>query len=178
MTGAAAYDVVLRTPNALNTLDLSREPATMTTTTTTTVSNADTTRVTKTSTVLLAGLVATIVALVGNTVVAQVAHAAGASEKFQPLTFGAYSFLTVVGVVAGLVGWLLIRRTSNAAATLRWLVPTVLVVSLVPDILLGFSDRPGVSWGAVAALMLMHLVVTVSAVTTFSRLLPVSRTQA
>ena len=150
----------------------------MTTTTTTTIPDADTTRVTKTSTVLLTGLVATIVALVGNTIVAQVAHAAGASEKFQPLTFAAYGFLTVVGLVAGLVGWLLIRRTSNAAATLRWLVPTVLVASLVPDVLVGFSDRAGVSWGAVAALMLMHLVVTVAAVTTFSRLLPVSRTQA
>ena len=146
--------------------------------TTTTVSNADTTRVTKTSTVFLTGLVATLVALVGNTIVAQVAHAAGASEKFQPLTFAAYGFFTVVGVVAGLVGWLLIGRTSNAAATLRWLVPTVLVASLVPDVLVGFSDRAGVSWGAVAALMLMHLVVTVAAVTTFSRLLPVSRTQA
>ena len=79
---------------------------------------------------------------------------------------------------AGLVGWLLIRRTSNAAETLRWLVPTVLVASLVPDVFVGFSDRAGVSWGVVAALMLMHLVVTVAAVTTFSRLLPVSRTQA
>ena len=145
---------------------------------TTTVTTADTAPRTKTSTVLLAGLIAALVALVGNTVVAQVAHAAGASDEFQPLTFGAYSFFTVVGVVAGLVGWLLIRRTANAAATLRWLVPTVLVVSFVPDILLGFSDRPGVSWGAVAALMVMHVVVTVAAVATFSRLLPVSRSQA
>jgi len=74
-----------------------------------------------------------------------VALAAGASERFQPLTFAAYSFLTVVGVVAGLVGWLLIRRTARAATTLRWLVPTVLVVSLVPDLMVGFSDRAGVS---------------------------------
>ena len=145
---------------------------------TTTVTTADTAPRTKASTVLLAGLVAVILALVGNTIVAQVALAAGASESFQPLTFAAYSFFTVVGVVAGLIGWLLIRRSANAAATLRWLVPTVLVLSLVPDVLLGFSDRPGVSWGAVLALMVMHVVVTVAAVGTFSRLLPVSRTAA
>jgi hypothetical protein len=146
--------------------------------TTTTVPTAQPARRTTTSRVVLAGLVATLAALIGNTVVARVALAAGASEEFQPLTAGAYAFFTVIGVVAGLVGWLFIRRTANAAATLRWLVPTVLVVSLVPDVLLGFSERAGVSWGAVVALMVMHVVVTVAAVSTFSRLLPVSRTGA
>ena len=148
------------------------------TTTTTTASAVRTADRTKTSKVLLAGVVSIVAALVGNAVVAQVALAAGASEEFQPLTFAAYSFFTVIGVVAGLVGWLLIRRTTNAAVTLRWLVPTVLVLSLIPDVLVGFSDRAGVSWGAVVALMVMHVVVTVAAVTTFSRLLPVSRTNA
>ena len=146
--------------------------------TTTTVPTAQPAPRTTTSKVLLAGLVATIAAIIGHTVVAQVALAAGASDEFQPLTAGPYGFFTVIGVIAGLVGWLLIRRTANAAATLRWLVPTVLVVSLVPDVLLGFSDRAGISWGAVVALMVMHVVVTVAAVTTFSRLLPVSRTDA
>jgi uncharacterized membrane protein HdeD (DUF308 family) len=147
-------------------------------TTTATASPVPTADRTKTSTVLVAGVVAIVAALVGNTVVAQVALAAGASEAFQPLTVGAYGFFTVIGVIAGLVGWLLVRRAANAAATLRWLIPTVLVLSLVPDVLLGFSDRAGVSWGAVVALMVMHVVVTVAAVTTFSRLLPVSRTNA
>ena len=130
---------------------------------------------TTTSKVLLAFIVATVLALIGNTVVAQVALATGISEDFTPLAPGAYVFFTVLGVTAGLVGWLLVRRTDNAAATLRWLVPTVLVLSLVPDIFLGFSDRTGVSWGAVAALMVMHVIVTVAAVATFSRALPVSR---
>ena len=131
-----------------------------------------------TSRALLAGLTAIVASLIGNTVIAQIALAAGASEDFQPLTPGAYGFLTVVGVIAGLVGWLLIRRTANAAATLRWLVPTVLVVSFVPDILVGFSDRAGVSWGAVIALMAMHVVLTLVAVATFSRLLPITRPSA
>ena len=123
--------------------------------------------------IALAGVVATVAGLAGNAIVAQAAIAAGASEDFQPLTVGAYGFFTVIGVVAGLIGWLVVRRRDNAAATLRWLVPTVLVLSLVPDVMLGFSDRAGVSWGAVVALMVMHVVVTVPAVATFSRLLPV-----
>ena len=146
--------------------------------TTTATPVAKTTSEKSTGKVLTAGLVAIIAALAANAIVSQVALAAGASEDFQPLTFAAYGFFTVIGVVAGLVGWLLVRGTANAAATLRWLVPTVLVVSLVPDVLVGFSDRAGVSWGAVAALMVMHVVVTVIAVFTFSRLLPVSRTAA
>ena len=128
--------------------------------------------------IVLAGAVAALVALVANTLVAQVALGAGASDDFTPLTPGAYGFFTVIGVIAGLVGWLLIRRTTNAAATLRWLVPSVLVVSLVPDVLVGFSDQAGVSWGAVIALMAMHLIVTVVAVATFTRLLPLQRTHA
>ena len=128
--------------------------------------------------VVLAGLAAAVVALIGNTVVAQIALAAGASDDFTPLTPGAYGFFTVIGVIAGLVGWLLIRRTANAGATLRWLVPTVLVVSLVPDVLVGFSDQAGASWGAVIALMVMHLIVTIAAVATFARLLPLQRAHA
>lgn len=127
---------------------------------------------------LVAGLVAALVAVAANTVVAQVALAVGASDDFQPLRFATFSFLTVLGVAAGLIGWLIVRRTANAASTLRWLVPAVLVLSLVPDVMLGLSDEPGVSWGAVAALMAMHVVVTVAAVATFSRMLPVRRAAA
>ena len=144
----------------------------MTATSATASSTATTTR-TPAGKIALAALIAIVGGLVGNTIVAQVALAAGASEEFQPLTVGAYGFFTVVGVLAGLVGWLVVRRRAHAAATLRWLVPAVLVLSLVPDVLLGFSDRPGVSWGAVVALMVMHVVVAVVAVATFSRLLPV-----
>lgn len=146
-----------------------------------TTNNADSTdragRAT-TSRALLAGLAATVAALIGNTAVAQIALAAGASEDFTPLTPGAYGFLTVVGVIAGLIGWLVVRRAPNAASKVRWLVPTVLVLSFVPDILVGFSERAGVSWGAVVALMAMHVVLTVTAVATFSRLLPLTRTHA
>ena len=149
----------------------------MSSTTATSTPTSTATRVTA-GKIALAGIVAAVVALVANTVVAQVARAAGASDDFTPLTPGAYGFFTVIGVIAGLVGWLLIRRTTTAAATLRWLVPTVLVLSLVPDVLVGFSDQAGVSWGAVIALMVMHVIVTLVAVATFTRLLPLQRTHA
>ncbi|WP_436701935.1 DUF6069 family protein [Nocardioides sp. BYT-33-1] len=129
-------------------------------------------------TVVVAAVVAVVASVLGNTVVAQTALAAGASEDFQPLTVGSYSAFTVVGVVAGLVGWLLIRRTRRPTATLRWLVPTVLILSWIPDVLLGLSDRTGVSWGAVVALMVMHVIVTVAAVLTFARLLPLTQHDA
>ena len=141
--------------------------------TTTTAPTVASSRQASAKDVAVAGIAAIAAGLVGNTLVAQLALAAGASEDFQPLTPGAYGFFTVVGVVAGLLGWVLVRRRARAADTLRWLVPTVLVLSLVPDVALGFSDRPGVSWGGVVALMVMHVVVTVAAVTSFRRFLPV-----
>ncbi len=125
------------------------------------------------------GLVAaSIVAVTLNAVVALIAHAAGASDDFQPLTFPAYATFTVLGILAGAAGWVLIRsRARRPRALLRLLVPIVLMLSLVPDLLLGADgSQPGVSWGAVAALMVMHVVVAAVAVTTYTRLWPVSDT--
>lgn len=111
---------------------------------------------------------------IATAVIALIARAAGASEDFQPLWPSAYLPLTVIGVLAGAIGWQIVRRRAkDPAALLRWLVPTVVVVSLVPDVALGFSDSyPGVSWGAVAALILMHLAVAAVAVPVYRRFMP------
>ncbi len=125
------------------------------------------------------GLVAaSVVAVALNAVVALIAHAAGASDDFQPLTFPAYATFTVLGILAGAAGWVLIRsRARRPGALLRLLVPIVLVVSFVPDLLVGADgSAPGASWGAVAALMVMHVVVAAVAVTAYTRLWPVSDT--
>ncbi|MFE7760376.1 hypothetical protein [Streptomyces sp. NPDC057438] len=46
-------------------------------------------------------------------------------------------------------------------------------MSLVPDVMVGVTDsRPGTSWGAAVALMVMHVVVAAVAVPAFRRLLP------
>lgn len=53
------------------------------------------------------------------------------------------------------------------------LVPVVVLLSLVPDVLVGASGQmPGTSWGAVVGLMVMHLVVTIVAVPAYQRVLP------
>ncbi|WSG27682.1 DUF6069 family protein [Streptomyces europaeiscabiei] len=107
-----------------------------------------------------------------NAVVAAIAHAAGASDDFEPLQLAAYAVFTVFGALAAAAAWAIIRgRSAHPARLLRTLVPVVVIVSLIPDIMVGVSDsRPGASWGAVIALMVMH--VAVAAVPAYQRLLP------
>jgi hypothetical protein len=93
---------------------------------------------------------------------------------FQQLTPPVYGSLTVIGAIAGAVGWhLVVARSRNAAAVLRVLVPTVLVLSLVPDVLLLVSgSQPGTTTPGVLALMLMHVGVAVAAVPAYRRFIP------
>lgn len=125
--------------------------------------------------VVTGGLIGTaVVAVALNAVIAATAHAAGASDDFEALQLPAYSVLTVFGVVVSAAAWAIIRaRSTRPARLLRTLVPAVLIVSLIPDIMVGVADsRPGTSWGAVIALMVMHVAVTAVAVTAYLRFLP------
>jgi hypothetical protein len=110
--------------------------------------------------------VAVVVAVAVNAAVAAVAIAVGAPSDYGPLTFPAYTLFTVLGVVAGWIGWLLVRRHArNPRRTLSVLVPVVTLISLVPDVLLlAFRFVPGTNTAAAIALMLMHLVVVAAAV--------------
>ena len=64
---------------------------------------------------------------------------------------------------------------------MRRLVPIVVVLSWVPDIVLGATHReatsqlPHTTWGEVAALMVMHLFVAAIGLGLFSQLLPLRR---
>ena len=93
---------------------------------------------------------------------------------FQPLTLPVYGFLTVVGALVGAVGWHLIAaRARNATRLLGWLVPTVLVLSLVPDVMLLVSkSQPGTTTAGVIALMLMHFGVAAAAMPAYRRFIP------
>lgn len=80
--------------------------------------------------------------------------------------------LTLIGVLAGAIGWNIVRRrAANPARVLSWLVPTVIAVSLIPDVLVAaaFSPVGGTALG------LMHLAVTAVAVPAYRRFLPLSR---
>jgi hypothetical protein len=129
---------------------------------------------------LLAALVASVVAsLIVELIIAAVAHGAGAYSDFQPLTLGGLIGPTVLGLLIAVVVWELVRRRAgDPVAVMRRLVPVVVVLSWVPDIVLGATHReatsqlPHTTWGEVAALMVMHLFVAAIGLGLFSQLLP------
>ncbi len=121
--------------------------------------------------VALAVVTTTVVAGVVNTVISLVAQGLGADASalagLQPALYIAF---TLVGTAIGALGWVVIRkRAADPAALLRWLVPVVVVITLVPDLLVGLA----LGWGAVA-LALMHIVVAAVAVTAYRRFLPLA----
>ncbi len=113
---------------------------------------------------ILLGAIAGAVAV--NAVVAAVAVRAGASASFQPLTPPVYATFTVLGVIAGWIGWRIVRRRSARARTvLMLLVPVVTLASFTPDlVLLATRFIPGTDPTAVVALMAMHVAVVAFAV--------------
>jgi Family of unknown function (DUF6069) len=122
---------------------------------------------------------AAVVASAVNVGIAAVAHGLGVSDQVKQLMAGALIFLTVIGVVIGGIGWAIIaRRTQRPAALLSWLVPAVLALSLIPDVLLKTTNQSHVTVGAVAALMLAHLVTGAIAVTAYLQVLPVRESKA
>ncbi|MFF4508818.1 DUF6069 family protein [Streptomyces sp. NPDC001401] len=116
-------------------------------------------------------LAAIVVASAADAVLALLALAAGAPDDFKPLKASSYIFLTAIGVVAGAVGWAIVRKVSkDPEALVRWLVPTLVAVSFVPDFLLfGAGGATGVG-----ALLLMHVVVAAAAVFTYRKVMPLS----
>ncbi len=81
-----------------------------------------------------ATVVAGLLSIIANTVISQLAQAAGADPVAVPgLTVPAYILFTVVGVLVGAIGWNVIRkRAARPSALLRWLVPAVVAISLFP----------------------------------------------
>ena len=124
--------------------------------------------------------IAAAIGAVGGVVINSVIAWAGRSlfdvpEEFQPLTLPVYGMLTVIGAVIGAIGWHLIAtRSRNATRLLSWLVPTVVVLSLIPDVMLlaDKSSQPGTTTAGVVALMLMHFGVAAAAVPAFRRFIP------
>ncbi|MGI5129606.1 DUF6069 family protein [Pseudonocardia sp. CA-107938] len=123
--------------------------------------------------IALSALVVTVISGVVNTLISLGAQALGADAGLvmglQPVTFLVF---TLIGALLGGLGWHLVRRrAADPARTLRWLVPAVVAVSLVPDLLVAvsFSAVGGIALG------LMHLVVAGVAVPTYRRFLPLPR---
>jgi hypothetical protein len=106
-----------------------------------------------------------------------IAHHLGAPQDFKPLQVGSFAGLTVVGVLAGAIGWTIVRRrASDPRRVLARLVPAVIAASLIPDLALAAGKLYAhTTWGGVAALMLMHLAVAACAVTAYRLLMPLPR---
>jgi hypothetical protein len=104
-----------------------------------------------------------------------VGHAAGVSHAFAPLHFATYTALIVAGVIGGSIGWQLVRtRATNPSRLVARLVPLVLLLSFVPDILIGVTKaETATTWGGVIALMAMHIVVATAAVGSYLYFQPV-----
>jgi Family of unknown function (DUF6069) len=106
-------------------------------------------------------------------VISAVAHAAGVARSFSPLQPATFTVLIVVGVLVGGLGWQLVRtRAARPGRLLPRLVPAVLLLSFIPDLLIGITGGLHATWGGVAALMCMHVVVAAAAVTSYSLFLP------
>ncbi|MFD8810687.1 DUF6069 family protein [Streptomyces sp. NPDC059627] len=127
--------------------------------------------------VALVTAVAIVLSVIVELVVAAFAHAAGSSSDFAPLTAAGLIPPTVLGLLIASVTWHLVRaRAKNPQAVMRRMVPTVVLLSLVPDVQLGISKREAhTTWAEVLVLMVLHLLVSAIGVYLFHRTMPLNR---
>ena len=126
-------------------------------------------------TALKTGAVAGVLAAIVNVAVSAIARGPfDASDTFVPLTPGPIVMWTIVGAVIGALGWrLIVTQKANSRALLAKLVPTVLVLSFLPDLaLLATDTMPGQTTSGVLALMVMHVLTAVIAVTAYRKAMP------
>ena len=127
------------------------------------------------STALKTGAVAGLAAAVLNVLVSAIARGPfGASDDFAPLTPGPIVMWSVLGAIVGAVGWrLIVNKKADSQALLSKLVPTVLVLSFIPDVALLASDSmAGQTNAGVVALMIMHVLTAAIVVTGYRRSMP------
>jgi hypothetical protein len=117
------------------------------------------------------GAVAGVAAAVVNVIVAAIARGPfDARDDFAPLTPGPIVLCAIIGAV----GWrLIVNKKANSRGLLNKLVPTVLVLSLIPDVALLASDSmAGQTTAGVVALMVMHVLTAAIVVTGYHRSMP------
>jgi hypothetical protein len=77
-------------------------------------------------------------------------------------------------LTTGAAGWrLMANKNARSGALLNKLVPTVLVLSLIPDVALLVTDSmAGQTTAGVLSLMVMHVLTAVIVVTAYRRAMP------
>ena len=118
--------------------------------------------------IALSATAVAVTAGVANALISLGASALGA-EPTGGLMAPAYLSLTVVAAICGAVGWHLINRSAaHPESVMRLLVPLILVVSFIPDVLVGLWS----GWLTAGALMLMHVATITIAVVVYRRFMP------
>jgi hypothetical protein len=113
-----------------------------------------------------------VAGVLASTVIAAIAHGAGVSHAFLPLHFATFTFLIVFAAIGG---QLVRNRATHPSRVLARLVPVVLLLSFIPDVLIGISKaETATTWGGVFALMAMHIFVATAAVASYLYFLPVT----
>ena len=147
----------------------------VTTTATTSTDRTTTHSAYAASSALKSGAVAGVAAAVLNVVISAVARGAfDANDDFAPLTPGPIVLWSVLGALIGAFGWrLIVNKKTDSRALLNKLVPTVLVLSFIPDVALLLSDSmAGQTTAGVIALMIMHVLTAAIVVTGYRRSMP------
>lgn len=118
----------------------------------------------------LSALLVAVLAGLTNFLVATIAVALGLdASASHGLEAFAYVPLTVIGAIAGAVGWHLVNRfAARPGRVLRWLVPLVLLLSFAPDIFVALDT----GWPNALALMIMHTLTITIAVLVFRWRMP------
>jgi hypothetical protein len=80
------------------------------------------------------------------------------SPTFMPLALGPPIIDTIFCVVVAILVFLKISSYPNGVRLWRYVATAVLVLSFVPDVLLGMSRGMGGGWPEACALMIMHIV--------------------
>lgn len=127
----------------------------------------------RTATIVTAVGLAAVVAALANLGIGTLARSVTSVPQFVPLWPVVYIPFTFFAMAVGAIRWEAIRRNARRPTELlRWLVPTTVVVSFIPDVVLYFVTSVGVV--PIAALMSMHVVVATVAVPVYAWVLPIT----
>lgn len=121
----------------------------------------------------LAGLVAVVLAVVGNVIVGTLAQALfEIPPQFAPFQLPRYVLFTVIGMVGATIVFAVLPRVSQRPISLFQRVAVVaLVLSFIPDLAMLFADAvPGATVPGVVTLMVMHVVAGVIAIVVLPRM--------
>jgi hypothetical protein len=114
-----------------------------------------------------AGLLAAVVAAIGNIIVLLITDALfTVPASFPPFAIGPVTFFSVVGVVGATAVFALLGRFTQRPIRWFWIISVVvLLLSFIPNIVMLVANTlPGTTVAGVVGLMITHVVAAAAAV--------------